>query len=101
VNELADQLDQLTGRLARIEAALSTLIEQRMVKEWYSTEEVAKLLGKAPFTVREWCRLGRVRASKRNCGRGYHSEWMISHEELTRLRSHGLLPDLSRYRHPR
>lgn len=53
--------------------------------------EVAQILGKADFTVREWCRLSRVWASKRQCGRGTAKEWIISHEELTRIQNQGLL----------
>ena len=64
------------------------------MKEWYSTAEVAAILGRAEFTVREWCRLGRVRAEKKKCGRGPASEWIVSHEELTRVRNEGLLPDV-------
>ncbi len=79
-------------RLDRIEAALNTLIQQRAVKDFYSTHEIALILGKAEFTVREWCRLGRIRAQKRACGRGPTQEWMISHEELVRYQNHGLLP---------
>jgi hypothetical protein len=74
-------------------------VDQRSVKEWYSTAEVAKLLDKAEFTVREWCRLGRVKAQKKKCGRGIASEWMISHAELTRVRNEGLLPEPRPYRH--
>jgi hypothetical protein len=51
----------------------------------------AQILGRAEFTVREWCRLGRVWASKRQCGRGNAKEWIISHEELTRIQNEGLL----------
>jgi hypothetical protein len=91
--------DELLGRLAKIETLLATLVDQRSVKEWYSTAEVAKLLDKAEFTVREWCRLGRVTAEKKKCGRGIASEWMISHAELTRVRNEGLLPEPRPYRH--
>ena len=56
-----DQID-LVERLERIEAALAVLIEQRTIKDWYTTEEAAKMLGKAEFTVRNYCRLGRIRA---------------------------------------
>ena len=77
--------------LQRIEEKLDALIEERVPREYYSTGDIAELLGKAEFTVREWCRLGRVRAEKRDCGRGNSREWMISHEELERLRSEGLL----------
>jgi len=92
---------ELIERLKRIEAAIGSLANQRMLKEWYSTAEVAEQVGKAEFTVREWCRLGRIRADKRPCGRGNSQEWMISHEELERVRNEGLLPDRNRYRHLR
>ena len=64
------------------------------MKEWYTTEEFARLVGKAEFTVREWCRQGRIRAKKRpSGGRGLGGgEWIVSHEEFLRLRSEGLLP---------
>ena len=65
------------------------------MKDWYTTEEVAKILGKAEFTVREWCRNGRVKAEKRMSGRGAFSTWVISHQELLRYQREGLLPTLS------
>ena len=76
----------------RLEQTLELLVGQRQVKEQYCTAEVAEILGKAEFTVREWCRLGRVRARKRRCGRGPAGEWTIAHDELVRIQNHGLLP---------
>ena len=93
--------DELLLRLAKIEALLASLVEQRTIKEWYSIAEVAVILGKAEFTVREWCRLGRVHAQKKKSGRGVASEWIVSHEELTRVSNEGLLPDANAYRHVR
>lgn len=84
--------EQVLQRLDRIETMLAQLISQRTVKDWYTVAEVAQLLGRAEFTVREWCRLGRIYASKRDCGRGRAKEWIISHEELTRIQNEGLLP---------
>lgn len=84
--------EELLVRLTKIETLLASLIEQRTVKDWYSTAEVASLLGKAEFTVREWCRLGRVRAEKKKSGRGAAGEWIVSHTELTRIRNEGLVP---------
>jgi hypothetical protein len=63
------------------------------VKEWYSGEEVAARVAMAEFTVREWCRHGRIRAQERSYWRGKTVKWMISHEELVRARTEGLLPD--------
>lgn len=85
--------EELAARLDRIEGLLSTLVAQRTVKDWYTTGEVADLLEKAEYTVREWCRQGRIRAKKKmGGGRGKGGEWLVSHEELTRLRNEGLLP---------
>jgi transposase len=82
----------LLQRLDRIEETLAALVARQAVKEWYSTDEVAKLLGKAEFTVREWCRLGRVRAEKKGSGRGKYQSWVVSHAELRRVQREGLLP---------
>lgn len=87
-----DTMQLLLNRLEKIESALDLLVRERKVKELYTVAEVAARLGKAEFTVRQWCRLGRVRAGKRECGRGPTQEWVISHEELTRLENEGLLP---------
>jgi len=83
---------RLRERLERIESLLAWLVERQQTKEWYTTEELARLLGKAEFTVREWCRLGRIRAVKRQSGRGAYPAWAISHEELLRYQKAGLLP---------
>lgn len=82
---------QIEERLAAIEGMLRTLLEQRTVKQHYTTVEVAEMLGKSSYSVREWCRLGRLNGLKRESGRGNSLEWVISHEELERYRQHGLL----------
>jgi predicted site-specific integrase-resolvase len=87
-----EDLTLLLQRLDRIESALSELLRQRTVKDWYATDEVAQILGKAEFTVREWCRLGRIKAEKRMSGRGAFPAWVISHQELQRYQREGLLP---------
>lgn len=87
-------------RLDRIEALLRALVEQRTVKDFYTTAEAAEVLRRAEWTVREWCRLGRVHAEKRACGRGASQEWIISHAELERIRNEGLLPDPRVIRRP-
>jgi hypothetical protein len=85
-------LSPVLDRLSRIEAALEMLLGREAVKEWYTTEEFARLVGKSAFTAREWCRLGRVNAKKRRSGRGKHAAWVVSHDELLRYRREGLLP---------
>jgi hypothetical protein len=86
------QESEILERLERLEGLLVVLVEARTVKDWYTTAEVAHTLEKAEFTVREWCRMGRVRAEKRPCGRGRSQDWIVSHVELTRIRNEGLLP---------
>ena len=83
---------QILERLERIEIALGMLVGQRQVQDWYDTHTAAEILGRSHYRVREWCREGRVHAEKRACGRGRAKEWMISHEELMRIKSKGLLP---------
>jgi hypothetical protein len=83
---------QLVARLDKLETLLKDLKHQRSPRDWYSTEEVAQILGKAKFTVREWCRHGRVQCRKQGSGRGKYQSWVIAHEELLRIQREGLLP---------
>lgn len=85
-------LQEIAERLGRIETTLDQLVTQRQIKEYYSTSEVARIVKRSEFTVREWCRLGRIDADKRPCGRGRSQEWMIPHDELMRFQCEGLLP---------
>ena len=78
--------------LEKIEGLLMVLVERQTVRDWYTTEQFAQLVGKAEFTVREWCRHGRVHAEKRKSGRGAFAAWVISHEEFLRYQREGLLP---------
>jgi transposase len=86
-------MQEVLERLGRIETALNLLVQRQTVKDFYSTDEVAEILKKAEFTVREWCRRGRIRAQKRRSGRGKHQSWAISHAELQRIQCEGLLPE--------
>lgn len=80
----------LTQRLDRLELLLSSLVERQTVKDFYTTAEVADIVGRAEYTVREWCRQHRVKAKKAPNGRG----WLVSHEELTKLRNYGPAPEV-------
>src|SRR5688572_23380966 len=86
------QIDDVIARLERIEAAIQGLQERHQIKDWYTTEEAARILGRSEYTVREWCRLGRIRAEKKGSGRGKYQSWVVSHEELQRFQREGLLP---------
>jgi len=54
-------------------------------------EQFAELVNREAYTVREWCRLGRVRAEKQHSGRGKYPLWVISHDEVLRYEREGLL----------
>ena len=86
-----DQLTNIVDRLQKIEDLLHQLVKRETAKDWYTTEEIAKKLGRAEFTVREWCRLGRIDAEKRQSGRGKYQAWVVSHDELERYQREGLL----------
>jgi hypothetical protein len=81
----------IENRLANIEAILVSLVERQRVKDFYEIEEFAALVGKAAFTCREWARLGRIHAQKKNSGRGPYARWVVSHQELLRYQREGLL----------
>ncbi len=81
----------LEERLEKVEAMLAVLVDRQTVREWYTTHEFAKIVGKAEFTIREYCRLGRLRAEKRQSGRGAYPQWVLSHAELLRYQREGLL----------
>lgn len=85
----------IEARLDRIEALLSQLIDKEPAKEAYSVADVAKIVGRSPFQVREWCRLGRIKAKKKECGRSRAKEWMIPHGELERYQNYGLQPPVN------
>jgi hypothetical protein len=99
-NEAAS-LERIEATLAQMMALLNELVavsrRSIVTKSAYSPAEVAAILGKRPYTVREWCRLGRINATKRSWGRGNEGEWEITHKELERFRNHGLLRLPRRY----
>lgn len=94
-------LERIEATLAQMMALLNELVASSrrnpVTKAAYTPAEVAKILGKKPYTVREWCRLQRINATKRSWGRGKEGEWEISHAELERIQNHGLLPIPKRY----
>ena len=95
-NQMNQKLERIESLQQELVAMLGSLIERKPEKEFYSTAEVAEILGKAEFTVREWARNGRIAATKKLTGYGRSKLWSISREELLRIQNEGLLPVLSR-----
>ena len=87
--ELSQQIAELREMMLEIRDLLSAPKESR---GHYTVEEVASRLGKSSFTVREWCRHGRINATKRAERRGGAELWSISATEVTRIKDEGLLP---------
>ena len=95
-----DEIIETLSRIDRQQTELGAMVKdihesvlaQRPLKEWYTVSEMADILGKRPYTVREWLRLGRLKGEKKACGRGKSKEWMVSHEEMTRYQNEGLSP---------
>src|SRR4051794_30181985 len=90
------EISELVARLERLDAKVNELkdllLTQKAVKEHYTTEEVARIVGKAEFTVREWCRLGRIRAIKKWSGRGKHQGWAIPTRRSSDTSGRGCCP---------
>ena len=84
-------LNDMADRLQAIEETLKVLVAQQTVRDYYDTTQMAALVGKSEFTVREWCRNGRLRAVKRLSGRGAIPAWAIAHTEFLRFQREGLL----------
>jgi hypothetical protein len=82
--------DRLTGMEKVVTDIHQLLIGQRQEKEWYTTRELAEILGKSPYTIQErWCNDGRIECEK-DPGTG---KWRIPGSEVRRLRAGGgLLP---------
>ncbi|QDU98625.1 helix-turn-helix domain-containing protein [Lignipirellula cremea] len=90
-------MDEIITRLQRIENLLEHLQAERVSKEFYSIAEVAQMVGRSEYTVREWCRHERVRGQKSRVGCGGTTEWRISHAELLRIQNEGPLPIAKRF----
>jgi|SRR6516165_5635225 excisionase family DNA binding protein len=90
MDTLTEQIEEFLAKLEAIEAGLQHLREEQTAKAWYGTAEVASLLGRSDYTVREWCRKHQIPAEKTANGR----DWIVSHETLLRLKNRELpLPE--------
>lgn len=85
----AEAIDDIRRMLVEVR---EMLVARQPAREYYSVDQAAEALRRRPFTVREWCRLGRINAEKRKTGRGRSTEWVIAHAELARIEKEGLLP---------
>jgi len=90
-HELAQRMMRFEECLARLERRVDR--EVRVRQQWLTVADVSAELGKSEFTVREWCRLGRINARKCGERRGANLQWRIAAEEVDRYRRDGLLAE--------
>jgi hypothetical protein len=81
MNEVLEHLGRVEARLSDILLRLNQLEGKSAEKPWWSPEYLAASLHRKPFTVREWCRLGRIHAEKDK----YSRLWRVSDKEAQRL----------------
>ena len=84
--------DAVADRLAALEKAIGEVRQivtgQHCEKAWYTTTELAEILGRSQFTVQErWCNDGRIECEKDPDS----GKWRIPGHEVQRLRDGGLL----------
>lgn len=92
MNEILEYLGRIEKQLEDILFRLNQLEGKSTEKLWWSPEELATVLKRKPFTVREWCRLGRIQAEKDE----YSRLWRVPDEEAKRLLGGGgLQPEVS------
>jgi hypothetical protein len=90
MRDLKESLKTIEDAVARIDRGLDR--GDRAPQRWFKVKEVAATLNRDEFTVREWCRLGRIVAKNRGEKRGRHFTWPVAANELERYRNEGLLP---------
>jgi hypothetical protein len=82
----------LKAHAEEIDRKLERLASRPVERASYTVEEIAVMEGRAPYTVREWCRLGQLRAEKSGTQSGPHARWTIPAAEYARFQREGLLP---------
>lgn len=91
MNDLLEILARIEKQNLQILARLDRLENKPPQKESWSPEELAVALHRKPFTVREWCRLGRILAEKDK----YSRLWRVPDNEAQRLLAGGGLQPVS------
>ncbi|MCY2987534.1 MAG: helix-turn-helix domain-containing protein [Planctomycetota bacterium] len=90
LSDIVHTLRIIDSRLVVLERTVNEIHDvvqgQRFEKEWYTTTELAEILGKSQFTIQErWCNDGRIECEKDpTTGR-----WRIPGHEVHRLRAGG------------
>ncbi len=82
LSALERQVAELSGQLEEIKG----VSQMASIKDWYTTGELAQVMGVAGYTVRErWCNQGRIECEKDPAT----GKWRIPGHEFERLRRGG------------
>lgn len=82
--ELSRKIDALT---AKVDSLIATVEGHR--KAFLTVPEFAKIVGRSPYTVREWIKAGMVSATRIQ-GTGPKGRLLIRREELDRILAQGV-----------
>src|SRR4051812_22613727 len=74
-----DTVRSLADEIKKMRDTLGEFMERHVVKDFYSTEEFAKLKRLEPKTVRDNLNAGRLNGVKRRDGHGRSQRWAIPH----------------------
>lgn len=79
-------IEQLIEEFQELRRELREYTSRMAKKEFYTTEEFARLVNMKPKTIRDNCNSGRLKGQKK----GHSNEWALPHSELERFASEGL-----------
>jgi hypothetical protein len=92
IADLYELLTETRSAVRRLEENQAHLDSQEPPRQFYSTKEFSERVDRSEYTVRQWCKHGRINAQKRHGGRGAYDEWQIPASEPQRFLDFGLLP---------
>jgi excisionase family DNA binding protein len=93
VEELDQRLAAIETSCARILALLQGGGGPPPTGDLYTPAEAARLLRRSTWTIREWCRTGKVRALRTGFTRGKAHEWAIPAAEVEKLLAIGVVKE--------
>jgi hypothetical protein len=96
LHTLADRVTALQGQMTALQDQMTRFEQARQNAEpeppALTVAEAAARVNRSKFTVREWCRLGRIHCKRATSRRGPYAEYRIPVESIRYYKDHGLLP---------
>lgn len=85
---MSDELRQEVAELKTVVVQCRELLEILMLRQsrtHYTVAEFAKVTGWSEYSVREWCKSGKIKADKTKERHGAYATWRIPHSERVRF----------------